>query len=61
MFQTACKVNYDNWPWGEQNCTFTAGSWTYDMDNIDLQPYIDGIDYKTPITFEHFENDLVRN
>ena len=38
--QTHCGVNYDNWPWGEQNCTFTAGSWTHDIENINIQPNV---------------------
>ena len=24
-FKTACDVNYQNWPWGDQNCTFIGG------------------------------------
>merc|ERR1712008_660263 len=35
---THCDVNYNNWPWGEQNCTYIAGSWTYDMENLDIKP-----------------------
>jgi hypothetical protein len=23
--KTACDVNYQNWPWGDQNCTFIGG------------------------------------
>jgi len=38
--QTHCDVNYANWPFGEQNCTYTAGSWTMDLENIDIQPYL---------------------
>ena len=59
-FQTHCDVNYANWPWGEQNCTFTAGSWTYDMTQLDIQPYLSfdqlgGTDSNdTPLDFEHF-------
>jgi len=58
--QTHCDVNYANWPWGEQNCTFTAGSWTYDMTQVDIQPYLvfdelEGSEsHDTPLQFEHF-------
>merc|ERR1739838_1072225 len=58
--QTHCDVNYANWPFGEQNCTFTAGSWTYDMTQVDIQPYLSfdqlgGTDSNdTPLDFEHF-------
>ena len=60
QFQTHCDVNYVNWPFGEQNCTFTAGSWTYDMTQLDIQPYLSfdqlgGTDSNdTPLDFEHF-------
>ena len=40
LAQTHCGVNYDNWPWGEQNCTFTDGSWTHEIENIDIQPNV---------------------
>ena len=56
-FQTYCAVNYENWPWGDQNCTFKAGSWTYDMENIDIQPYMDKAEgEESPVFFEHFIN-----
>ena len=55
-FQTHCDVNYANWPWGEQNCTFTAGSWTYDMEQVDIQPYLGFTEAQaqdSPLNFEH--------
>ena len=61
QFQTHCNVDYANWPWGEQNCTFTAGSWTYDMTQVDIQPYLGfgelgGSDenHDAPLEFDHF-------
>lgn len=55
--QTHCAVNYENWPWGDQNCTFKVGSWTYDMENIDIQPYMDKTEgEESPVFFEHFIN-----
>jgi len=39
FIKTYCSVNYENWPWGIQNCTFKAGSWTFDKLKLDLQPY----------------------
>ena len=49
-------MNYENWPWGEQNCTYTAGSWTYDMAQVDIQPYLgytEADKQDTPLNFEH--------
>ena len=56
FLQTHCDVNYVNWPWGEQNCTYIAGSWTFDMEQVDIQPYLgfneaDG--QESPLNFEH--------
>ena len=54
IFQTHCDVNYVNWPWGEQNCTFTAGSWTYDMESVNPIPYLGSSeDQESPLDFEH--------
>jgi len=53
--QTHCDVNYENWPFGEQNCTFTAGSWTMDMTRLDIQPYLGMSEPKneSPLEFDH--------
>jgi len=54
--QTQCDVDYANWPWGEQNCTYTAGSWTYDMKQVDIQPYLgfsESDAQETPLDFGH--------
>jgi len=54
--QTHCDANYDNWPWGEQNCTFIAGSWTNDMESLDIQPYLGFGETDTrdsPLEFDH--------
>ena len=67
LLQTFCKVNYDNWPWGEQNCTFKVGSWTYDLANLNLQPYLSesNASQDTPVNTEYLKNDnvsqLIRN
>ena len=56
QFQTQCDVDYANWPWGEQNCTYTAGSWTYDMKQVDIQPYLgfsESDAQETPLDFGH--------
>jgi hypothetical protein len=39
-FKTACDVNYDNWPWGVQNCTFKVGSWVHSLIDMDVKPVI---------------------
>ena len=56
-------MNYNGWPWSEQNCTLVAGSWTYDSSEIDVQPYLSdesGV-AESPLKFggefEH-ENDM---
>jgi len=36
MIKTHCNVNYEGWPFGEQNCTWKFGSWTYDKTDIDI-------------------------
>ena len=54
--QTHCNVNYQNWPWGNQNCTFKAGSWTYEMKELDIQPYVGSSNTATPLSFKHFIN-----
>merc|ERR1711997_547071 len=54
--QSHCDVNYDNWPWGEQNCTYTAGSWTFNMGEVDIQPYLgmsEAQPQDSPLDFEH--------
>jgi hypothetical protein len=56
QFQTQCDVDFANWPWGEQNCTYTAGSWTYDMKQVDIQPYLgfsESDAQETPLDFDH--------
>jgi len=58
-FETVCKPNFQDWPWGEQNCTMIAGSWTYDQDNVSIQPYVDGEMFKSPLDFEHFTNSAI--
>jgi len=53
--QTHCNVNYANWPFGEQNCTFTAGSWTNDLEQLDIQPYLgwnEADSHENPLEFD---------
>ena len=48
-------MNYDNWPWGEQNCTFKAGSWTHDIENINILPNVgfgDFLKQENPLNFD---------
>ena len=49
-------MNYNNWPWGEQNCTYIAGSWTYDMENLDIKPSLGSSPQSmrdSPLDFTH--------
>lgn len=34
-FHGGCKLKGD-WPWAEQNCTLSMGSWVYDMTSLDI-------------------------
>ena len=34
--QTYCDIDYANWPWGWQNCTYKSGSWTYDQSEFEF-------------------------
>lgn len=51
--RTFCPVDFDSWPWGLQTCTLIFGSWTYNMDLVDIQPSED------PINHAYFKNPLV--
>ena len=60
MLQTHCSVNYDNWPWSEQNCTYTAGSWTHDIENINIKPSLDDLSkQENPLNFDLFNKNRV--
>ena len=50
--QTYCNFNFNNWPWGEQNCTLEFGSWTYDMKNLDIVPYLQTFQESPILTFQ---------
>merc|ERR1712141_513119 len=39
QFKSHCNVNFNDWPWGEQNCTMIFGSWTYDMANVNVKGF----------------------
>ena len=60
-FQTHCNVNYDNWPWGDQNCTVKVSSWTFNKNEINLQPHLaEHNDYpESALTFDEFFNDQI--
>ena len=36
-FQIFCTVNYDNLPFGAQDCGFKIGSWQHDESDIDVK------------------------
>ena len=69
FIKTYCSVNYENWPWGIQNCTFKAGSWTYDMEKLDIQPFGGTINLnneyewteETPLSFTEDYNFMSKN
>ena len=59
-WQTHCDVNYQNWPWGMQNCTYTSGSWTYPKEDLDFQPYLGPTESRTsPCEFERLDKNQV--
>jgi len=49
-FKSHCNVNFNDWPWGEQNCTMIFGSWTYDMANVNVKGFNFGGEGDTTIT-----------
>jgi len=56
--ETHCDVNYQNWPWGMQNCTYTSGSWTYAKEDLDFQPYLGPTESRTsPLEFERLDKN----
>eukprot|EP00093_Oithona_nana_P003230 03230.XXX_9456_10409_1 [CDS] Oithona nana genome sequencing. len=66
-YKTFCAVNYQGWPWSEQNCTFKLGSWTYDMNELDIVPFIDAendqplkVDYLDQTNIEVIGTNYVR-
>ena len=53
-------MNYQNWPWGMQNCTYTSGSWTYAKEDLDFQPYLGPTESRTsPCEFERLDKNQV--
>jgi hypothetical protein len=53
IFKTACDVNYDNWPWGVQNCTFKVGSWVNSLEKMDVKPADTREEYFFPSHVSH--------
>ncbi|XP_046848689.1 neuronal acetylcholine receptor subunit alpha-10-like isoform X2 [Xenia sp. Carnegie-2017] len=37
IIKTACKINVEHFPFDEQFCNVTLGSWTYDTKRLDVQ------------------------
>lgn len=58
-YKTHCAVNYQGWPWGEQNCTFKLGSWTYDMNEVDIVPSVDS-EHDQPLKVDMLHQTNVR-
>merc|ERR1712001_41159 len=54
QFKSHCNVNFNNWPWGEQNCTLIFGSWTYDMAHVNLEGFSLGNSGDTTIALDNF-------
>ena len=59
-YKTFCAVNYQGWPWSEQNCTFKLGSWTYDMNELDIVPFIDA-ENDQPLKVDYLDQTNVSN
>lgn len=38
ILKSECKINVEFFPFDEQSCTLTFGSWTYNMQRIDVVP-----------------------
>lgn len=54
-----CPAKTDNWPWDEQSCTLMVGSWSYDIDAVDIEAFES--DSFPPIGVDFFMNPRVRN
>jgi len=54
-YKSHCNVNFNDWPWGEQNCTMIFGSWTYDMANVNVKGFSLGNSGDTTITVDNFK------
>merc|ERR1712156_1001043 len=52
--ESHCNVNFNNWPWGEQNCTLIFGSWTYDMAHVNVEGFSLGNSGDTTIALDNF-------
>lgn len=52
-------MNFNNWPWGEQNCTLIFGSWTYDMAHVNLEGFSLGNSGDTTIALDNFSKSRV--
>ena len=59
ILQSHCNVNFNNWPWGEQNCTLIFGSWTYDMAHVNLEGFSLGNSGDTTIALDNFSKSRV--
>ena len=59
IVQSHCNVNFNNWPWGEQNCTLIFGSYTYDMAHVNLEGFSLGNSGDTTIALDNFSKSRV--
>eukprot|EP00095_Tigriopus_kingsejongensis_P000407 maker-scaffold19_size710362-snap-gene-4.17 protein:Tk00407 transcript:maker-scaffold19_size710362-snap-gene-4.17-mRNA-1 annotation:"neuronal acetylcholine receptor subunit alpha-3" len=51
-----CSPNTTNWPWGEQNCTLIVGSWSYELDSINILPEDES---KSPLNTANLLNNRI--
>lgn len=58
-YRSMCGLtNPGEYPWGEQNCTLTFGSWAYDKGQLDIVPQKNN--YSEPVDTRYFQNKRVR-
>ena len=57
--RTFCPINFAEWPWGQQSCNLTFGSWTYHQGSLDIIPYESSSIEKEAIEIKRFVNPRV--
>ena len=41
IYKSSCTIDVNYFPFDEQRCNMSYGSWTYNSDEVRLKPYVD--------------------